>query len=960
MNKKILTLIQMIYIITISIASYCLYKSLSPFSFWLTILIGILSFLILNMIYHNVLNMITINRKKIISCYFIFLVMNTIIFLFFSINCWKNELFLLFIIQILSGVFFSLFIRKEQDKVKWIFSLILLSIFNFISFSSMSLNTIMIPFVVNLSLYITTLFDDLAIYRKKNYIFTFLIGFFLSLVFEISALTILNMLFLLFIISRKRGIKSAIKLSPAMLIGYIILPIAKVSWLPIKDITMNNVSIYLLLILITISVIGTIYSFYHKERKMGYLCRGFVLLFFLLAFLLKSEQIVIVNSMIPVFLLLILTIYENIPQVYEQKISINKKWIKPQQKGCEKVSVVVPNYNYENYLVERIDSILNQSYKISELIILDDVSKDNSVKVIEEKIKDIKKKYPNLPVKFLPNKKNSGVFAQWRKCFEVSNGDYVWICEADDSAHPKLLEKAMNAFKDPNVILSYTESLTIDENNKLLMSNLREWIDIFHTEKWNKDYIETGKKEIESTLCINNTIANVSSVIFKRRKDIPYEKYLKEAEDFKLSGDWYFYAKVLEHGSLSYNHKSLNYHRMHSKSVTLTTKGDLHYLEVLKIQNMIMNNHKLSNDVLEKIDIYRSMLKRRFMLGEEEIRLLEIPFEEILKKSKVKDEVLLSIIVPVYNTEKYLRKCLDSVLVKIPPKTEIIIVNDGSPDNSKSIIDEYEKNYPNIVFGHHKKNGGLSSAKNYGKKFSKGRYIIYLDSDDYVAPNMYITMLKKALETNADIVYCDMVEDFDNGERIFFSMKNYDREDEFLQLVDNPLMATSCNKLIKRDLMKDLEYPEGKNNEDLATNPILFEKAKIIEHVDSPFYFYYQRTGSIQNSAFNEKRFVIFEAIKNCFEHLEKINAKHITEIKGSIYTHQIIGLLIFIICKQKRKERMKYYKLFCDYIEEFEDIETNPYVKEYLKEYHLTKLLHYIKMKNIKKLDLYLQIKMR
>ena len=149
-----------------------------------------------------------------------------------------------------------------------------------------------------------------------------------------------------------------------------------------------------------------------------------------------------------------------------------------------------------------------------------------------------------------------------------------------------------------------------------------------------------------------------------------------------------------------------------------------------------------------------------------------------------------------------------------------------------------------------------------------------------------------------------MIEEFDNGEKIFFSMKNYERKEEFLQFIDNPLMATSCNKLVKKELFEGLEYPEKTNNEDIAVNPVLFEKAKIIKHVDSPFYYYYQRSGSIQNSTFNEKRFVIFKAIKICFE--------------------------------------------------------TNPYVKEYLELYHLKELTNLIKKKSIKKLDLYLQIKMQ
>ena len=121
-----------------------------------------------------------------------------------------------------------------------------------------------------------------------------------------------------------------------------------------------------------------------------------------------------------------------------------------------KVSVIIPNYNYEKYIIERIDSILLQTYPIHELIILDDCSKDNSVKIIEEKIKTIK----DIPVKFIKNKNNSGlVFSQWQKGLDNITGDYFWIAEADDSCDNRFLEKVMKPFEEnKDVVLSYAES----------------------------------------------------------------------------------------------------------------------------------------------------------------------------------------------------------------------------------------------------------------------------------------------------------------------------------------------------------------------------------------------------------------------------------------------------------------------------------------------------------------------
>jgi len=163
----------------------------------------------------------------------------------------------------------------------------------------------------------------------------------------------------------------------------------------------------------------------------------------------------------------IIDIFKNIGK---EKTNIYKeKKSKLQIDNPKKVSVVIPNYNYEKYIIERIDSILFQTYPIYELIIIDDCSKDNSVKVISKKIEKIKKDYPNLNVKFLINEKNSGnVFCGWQRAFEESNGDYLWIAEADDSCANNFLETIMKGFDNPDTVLSYCESLTTDENNVIL------------------------------------------------------------------------------------------------------------------------------------------------------------------------------------------------------------------------------------------------------------------------------------------------------------------------------------------------------------------------------------------------------------------------------------------------------------------------------------------------------------
>ena len=262
--------------------------------------------------------------------------------------------------------------------------------------------------------------------------------------------------------------------------------------------------------------------------------------------------------------------------------------------NSKKVSVVIPNYNYENYIEERIDSILMQTYPIHELIILDDCSTDNSVNKIEEIIK----KHPDVNIKFVKNEKNSGsVFSQWQKAFSLSTGDYVWIAEADDSCSHYFLENVMKGFDSPNVVLSYAESMRIDENNKIISSSCRDWMLAVSSVKWNKSYINSGINEIQNALAICNTIPNVSAVVFKKSNQV---EIIEEAKKFKISGDWYIYYKLLSNGDIAYCHKSLNYFRKHSKSTSTVVSRELEIRELLTIQSEIRKKCCLNSNQIHK------------------------------------------------------------------------------------------------------------------------------------------------------------------------------------------------------------------------------------------------------------------------------------------------------------------------------------------------------------------------
>lgn len=275
----------------------------------------------------------------------------------------------------------------------------------------------------------------------------------------------------------------------------------------------------------------------------------------------------------------------------------------------KKISVIIPNYNYARYLDERLDSILFQVYPVSEIIILDDCSNDDSINVIERRIE---RNDSGIPMRLVKNDKNSGsVFAQWQKAFKEAKYEYVWIAEADDSCSPFFLEEVMKGFQDESVVLSYCESLTMDENNKLLMGDLRVWIDIFNTGKWNQNYVNDGKKEVEEAMCINNTIANVSSAVIKK---YDYKDVLEAAKEYRLAGDWYTYMNILKKGKIAYFRDSLNYHRMQTQGLTLSTSHEEEYNEIVRLQEYARANFDIPAEVEQKLYERRERERIRFGL----------------------------------------------------------------------------------------------------------------------------------------------------------------------------------------------------------------------------------------------------------------------------------------------------------------------------------------------------------
>ena len=228
----------------------------------------------------------------------------------------------------------------------------------------------------------------------------------------------------------------------------------------------------------------------------------------------------------------------------------------------------------------------------------------------------------------------------------------------------------------------------------------------------------------------------------------------------------------------------------------------------------------------------------------------------------------VSVIVPIYNVEKYLEKCINSLLSQTLEDIQIILVNDGSKDNSGNIAREYEKNNKNRIIYVEKENGGLSDARNYGLKYATGDFIAFLDSDDYIEKNAYEKMYNKAIEENADYVECDFIWEFPNKIRVD-KQYPYKNKKEMLSFV----RVVAWNKLIKSQLITDnnLEFPKGLRYEDVEFTYKLIPFVNKFAYVDKPFIHYVQREGSIANVQ-NERTAEIFTVLDNVIEFYKKNN----------------------------------------------------------------------------------------
>lgn len=288
----------------------------------------------------------------------------------------------------------------------------------------------------------------------------------------------------------------------------------------------------------------------------------------------------------------------------------------------------------------------------------------------------------------------------------------------------------------------------------------------------------------------------------------------------------------------------------------------------------------------------------------------------------------ISVIVPVYNVEKYVEKCLDSLFNQTYKNLEIVIVNDCSTDNSKEIIEKKIKGKKNVIFFSNQENSGLSFTRNVALEKSTGEYIGYIDSDDYIPENYYESLMNTIEKEKADIAVCDMKSVYEMTGQVLRTTCGT-KENKKIDFINNGLAASACNKLFKRENISEYQFAVGKVNEDLAVVLPTIIKANKVAYNDETFYNYVQRENSIQNGSFSENRFDIFYGVEETLERIKKI--KNYKEFEDAIVYQQIIMTFIYVIPKEPSYiKRIKWLRKFYRLSEKY-DIRKNHFLWNFL-----------------------------
>ena len=519
----------------------------------------------------------------------------------------------------------------------------------------------------------------------------------------------------------------------------------------------------------------------------------------------------------------------------------------------ELISIIVPIYNTEKYLHECLDSILNQSYINFEVLLINDGSTDSSGTICQEYVeRDSRFRYFE--------KDNGGVASARNLGLERSEGTYITFIDSDDWVEFKYLEVLYTALKenDTDVAIS-TYKRFAQDGVFYLRSYSRE----------DDEFLNIGTRSRDSFLEIlprlgelDHSFYSISSKLIKREiiGNLLFDEQISYAED--LNFFFYLYLGV---ESVVFVRDYTYVYRTHDAS-TSQNVNELQALQELEIyKKMFQQIDRMGLPTFHYFKRMENVVTYRIsgFPSSKAIREYELFVSEV-REMVTYQQPLISLIVPIYNVENYLWSCLDSIAKQTYSNIEILLVNDGSPDGSAAICQEFVARDSRFRYIE-KENGGLSDARNAGIAEAKGEFISFVDSDDWIEPTYVEDLYRAALFNDAEVVVSNYQE-FHQERNVYlihifddYYETHYSGEEVIQQL---PLLErkdlsfkTSWGILFARRLFDTISFPKGKTIEDTRTNYRLFAESCRSTYIHKALYNYRVGVDSI-SSRITEKLLV--------------------------------------------------------------------------------------------------------
>lgn len=526
------------------------------------------------------------------------------------------------------------------------------------------------------------------------------------------------------------------------------------------------------------------------------------------------------------------------------------------------ISVIVPIYNVENYLRQCLDSILGQTFTNFEVVLVNDGSTDNSGFICQE--------YARLDSRFKYfEKENGGVSDARNSGLDLAQGDYVTFLDADDFLFEDHLEKLYIA-----TTLSDAD-IMIGGYSRFDGSNFYFYKDHFKRDSLISFTSAQAIQFLDSMLDIQFfNFSTACGKLFKctlfkelrfplgryaENQFIMWELYLNAESIYAFNGDSYVYRSNNEGLSSGFSVEHLDY--IDALEERIKSTKDLEGIDINLSFNMYRYVLKRILEQLEEHDYIDEAKEVR-----EKLELAEqgqYPFltDEVKENEVENGGELISIIVPIYNVEKYLRMCLDSIEHQTYSNIEVLLINDGSPDSSGEICQEYVARDSRFRY-FEKANGGLSDARNYGIERSNGKYLTFVDSDDWLNLTYVEDLYWAAIRNDADTVvsHYTIYNESDRNYYVHIWDDYYEKtctgEELVLELpsleLNGYVYITSWGILFKKELFNNIRFPKGKVIEDSRTNYKLFFRSNKVAYIHKEIYYHREGIESI-GSGVNEK-----------------------------------------------------------------------------------------------------------